>query len=91
MEPDAYATGQILFALLKAGAKKSHPKAIERGVAYLKSTRQPDGSWFVQTRSRPIQKYFESGFPHDESQFLSTAATSWSALSLLLAEIEGQH
>lgn len=88
MTPDAYATGQVLFALLKAEAGKTHRDAIERGIAWLKSTRLPDGSWFVQTRSKPIQTYFESGFPHDESQFLSTAATSWATLAILLVEAE---
>ncbi|MBD3676237.1 MAG: terpene cyclase/mutase family protein [Planctomycetaceae bacterium] len=90
MQSDAYATGQILFALLKADAGKTYRDAIDRGIAWLKSTRLPDGSWFVQTRSKPIQTYFESGFPHDKSQFISTAATSWAALAILLVEAEGQ-
>jgi len=90
MSPDAYATGQILVALLKAEVRDTHSASLSRGIEYLNSTRLPDGSWFVETRSRPIQKYFESGFPHDKSQFLSTAATSWATLAILLAEAK-QH
>lgn len=88
MESDAYATGQILVALLKAGALNDHPEAVKRGIEYLRDTRLEDGSWFVQTRSRPIQKYFESGFPHEKSQFISAAATAWAEWALLLYESE---
>lgn len=88
MESDAYATGQILVALLKAGALTDHPQAIGRGIESLQNTKLDDGSWFVQTRSRPIQKYFESGFPHEESQFISTAATAWAEWAMLLYEAE---
>lgn len=91
MESDAYATGQILFALLKADAGKTQRDVIERGIAWLKSTRLPDGSWFVQTRSKPIQTYFESGFPHDKSQFISTAATSWATLAILLVDADEEQ
>jgi squalene cyclase len=88
MNSDAYATGQILVALLKAGAVKDYPGAIKRGIEYLRKTRLDDGSWFVQTRSRPIQVYFESGFPHEKSQFISAAATSWAEWAMLLYEAE---
>jgi squalene cyclase len=83
MESDAYATGQILVALLKADALKAHPQAIGSGIEYLQKTKLDDGSWFVQTRSRPIQKYFESGFPHEKSQFISICGTCWAALAML--------
>jgi len=90
MESDAYATGQILVALLKAGAWKEHPDAIGRGIEFLRRTRLEDGSWFVQTHSKPIQVYFESGFPHEKSQFISAAATSWAVWAMLLYEAEAK-
>jgi hypothetical protein len=41
-----------------------------------------DGSWFVRSRSLPVQPYFETGFPHGRSQFISCAATSWATAAL---------
>jgi hypothetical protein len=43
-----------------------------------------DGSWFVESRSLPVQPYFESGFPHDRSQFISCFASSWATMALAL-------
>ena len=47
---------------------------------------KPDGSWHVKTRSQPIQKYFESGFPHGQDQFISISATCWAVLALTETE-----
>jgi hypothetical protein len=41
-----------------------------------------DGSWFVQTRSFPLQSFVETRFPHGRSQFISMAATSWATMAL---------
>jgi len=57
---------------------------VRRGVEYLLSTQLDDGSWHVVTRAEPIQKYFESGFPHGKDQFISMAASGWTTLALLL-------
>ncbi|MGN6137027.1 MAG: DUF1549 domain-containing protein, partial [Aureliella sp.] len=84
MPSDAYATGTSLVALAQAGTAPTHPN-YQRGLRYLIESQLPDGSWHVTTRSRPIQKYFESGFPHGADQFISMAATSWSTLALMLA------
>lgn len=84
MTSDAYATGTALYALAKAGVDAEHA-AYQRGLRYLLTTQQPDGSWHVTTRSKPIQKYFESGFPHGVDQFISMAATCWATLALLEA------
>jgi hypothetical protein len=51
----------------------------------LLKTQRPDGTWHVVTRSRPIQKYVETGFPHGKDQFISSAATGWAATALGLA------
>jgi ankyrin repeat protein len=80
--PDAYATGQALYALeAGAGVKPSHA-AYRRGVDYLLRTQLPDGSWFVQSRGLAFQPYQETGFPHGRSQFLSAAATSWAVMAI---------
>jgi hypothetical protein len=39
----------------------------------------------VATRSKPIQTYFETGFPHGPDPFISSAATGWAATALGLA------
>ena len=52
---------------------------------YLLGTQREDGTWYVRSRSRPFQVYFESGFPHGKDQFISLAASSWAATALALA------
>jgi hypothetical protein len=90
MPSDAYATGTALVALLDAGNLASDHDSVRRGVEYLLSTQLDDGSWHVGTRAKPIQKYFESGFPHGKDQFISMAASSWATLALLLTLEESQ-
>jgi hypothetical protein len=82
---DAYATGQALVALNQAGAIAVTDKAYRRGVDFLLKTQNPDGSWQVQSRSIPLQRYFESGFPHKKNQWLSAAGTSWATMALTLS------
>ena len=85
MKSDAYATGSVLVALRVAGNISDDNTAWQRGLAYLLRTQLPDGSWYVATRAKPEQVYFESGFPHGEDQFISAFATGWAAEALLLA------
>lgn len=82
---DAYATGQVLFALHESGALSVTDGAYQRGVQFLLKTQLEDGSWYVQTRSIPFQPYFESGFPHGPDQWISTAATNWASMALALS------
>ena len=82
MKSDAYATGQALTALNKCGLLKSGSPQFKKGIQWLLKNQKPDGSWHVKTRSRPIQKYFESGFPHGQDQFISISATCWAVLAL---------
>lgn len=82
---DAYATGSALYALHTAGGVKASDPAFARGLAFLLGTQLDDGSWHVRTRSRPVQTYFESGFPHEKDQFISCAATGWATAALALA------
>ena len=79
---DAYATGAVLMALRSAGVKPDS-EAYRKGVAYLLKTQRDDGAWIVETRSKPIQVFFDNGDPGGKSQFISFAATGWAVLALL--------
>jgi ankyrin repeat protein len=87
MSSDAYATGQVLAALNESGAIGPGHGAYARGVRYLVSTQQADGSWYVGTRAMPVQAYFETGFPHGRDQFISAAATNWAVQALIPAAV----
>jgi hypothetical protein len=82
---DAYATGTALVALHQAGGLKTNAPAYRAGVAYLLRTQRSDGTWFVISRSKPFQPYYESGFPYKDSQFISCAASGWATAALALA------
>ncbi len=79
---DAYATGTVLVALRRAGLDVKD-EAYQKGVQYLLDSQKDDGSWIVQTRSKPLQVYFDNGDPGGKSQFISFAATNWAVLALL--------
>ncbi len=82
---DAYATGSALVALSWAGKMPPDDPVYQDGVAFLLADQKEDGSWFVASRSKPFQPYFESGFPYGKDQFISMAATSWAVTALSLA------
>jgi hypothetical protein len=84
LPPDAYATGQSLYALALAGVPASGD-VYRNGIAYLLRTQAADGTWHVAARSKPLQPYFESGFPYGHDQWISAAGTSWSAMALSMA------
>jgi squalene cyclase len=84
-QSDAYATGSALVALHLAGGMKATEPVYERGLAWLLKSQLEDGSWHVKSRSKPFQKYFETGFPHKEDQFISSAGSAWAATALALA------
>ncbi len=81
LDSDAYATGLALVRLRESGLAAGHP-AFRRGLRFLLDTQEPDGSWRVATRAKPVQEYFDNGDPHAESQFISTAATCWAVAAL---------
>jgi hypothetical protein len=83
---DAYATGSALFALRTAGGLAADAPAYRKGLRFLLGTQLDDGTWHVRTRSRPAQRYFETGFPHGTDQFISCAATAWATAALAVAE-----
>jgi hypothetical protein len=82
---DAYATGSALVALHEAGGLKPGTPAYRAGLSYLLKTQRADGTWYVKSRSRPFQPYYESGFPHEKDQFISIAASGWATTALALA------
>lgn len=85
MSSDAYATGLVLTGLMQTGNIEPTNDAYQRGLAYLLKEQLKDGSWKVASRSKPFQKYFETGFPHEKDQFISTTATAWATLALLFS------
>lgn len=82
---DAYATGLSLVALHLGGDLKPDAPAYRTGLTYLLKTQRTDGTWFVKSRSKPFQPYYESGFPHEKDQFISIAASGWAAAALTFA------
>ena len=82
---DAYATGQSLYALNQSGQLDINASPYQKGITFLLKTQFTDGSWEARTRSYPIIPYVTSGFPHDDNQFISSAASSWATIALLLA------
>ena len=86
LSSDAYATGLALYALREGGHLPGEHAAYRRGMDFLLRTQLADGSWYVRGRSLKFQPYFESGFPHDEDQWISAHATGWAVIALMLSE-----
>ncbi len=81
---DAYATGSVLVVLQQTGVLRSTDRAYQRGLAFLLREQRNDGSWLIQSRSKPFQPYYESGFPHGKNQFISITASAWATTALAL-------
>ena len=84
-ESDAYATGTAIVSLHQAGGIATNHEVYLRGLRYLLKTQRDDGTWHVVSRSKPFQKYFESGFPHGKDQFISSAASGWATTAMAMA------
>jgi ankyrin repeat protein len=82
LESDAYATGVVLSTLYREGLLKASDPVYTHGTAYLMKTQFPDGSWYVRSRSPKLQPYFQSAFPYDHDQWISTSATSLAVMAL---------
>jgi hypothetical protein len=78
---DAYATGMTVWALNETGVMRPDAKAVK----FLLGSQSPDGSWHVASRATKFQQYFESGFPYEHDQWISTMATGWAANALALS------
>src|SRR5579859_6405158 len=83
---EAYSTGEALVALHAAGGIPTSDPAWRRGLRFLLSTQQADGSWHVISRLHPpapvSPPYFESGYPYGHDQFISTMGASWAVRAL---------
>jgi hypothetical protein len=82
---DAYATGSSLFALHHVCSLKPDDPAYANGLGFLLRSQLADGSWYIKSRSKPFQPYYESGFPHGNDQFISATASGWATAALALA------
>ncbi len=82
---DAYATGKTLYALNQVAGLRPGDPAYRKGIAYLRKTQLEDGSWHVKSRAVKFQPYFQSGFPHDHDQWISSIATAWATTALASA------
>ena len=78
---------ETLWALKESSAIKVSDPAYQRAVKYLLGTQWEDGSWYVRSRAPKFQPYFQSGFPFDHDQWISSVATSW-AVGALAPAIE---
>ena len=81
MSTTAYATGEALVALHRAGVPLTDP-AWRKGVQFLLRTQTDDGSWFVKSHSYGTQPYFDDGFPHGTDQWISASGTNWAVMAL---------
>jgi ankyrin repeat protein len=86
--PDAYSTGEALFALRESGMPPTDA-VLRRGLGFLLSTQAQDGTWRVKTRmispAVVSPPYFPTGFPYGKDEFLSYAGSSWAVIGLLSA------
>jgi ankyrin repeat protein len=83
-QPDAYSTGESLYALHESGVKITGAD-----LKFLISTQAADGTWRVRTRmvspAEVSPAYFPTGFPYEKDEFLSYAGSAWATIALLTA------
>ncbi len=90
LDSDAYATGMVLNTLYTAGLVSPQDACYRKGVVFLLRTQFRDGSWYVRSRVPKFQPYFQSGFPFDHDQWISSAGTSLALMALAPASASGQ-
>lgn len=86
LKSDAWATGQALVALAKAGGLSESDADWKRGIDFLLRTQFEDGSWWVRGRTWPFQPHFDSGFPFGKDQWISAGGTAWASWALSLTQ-----
>jgi hypothetical protein len=84
LKSDAYATGLVLYALHQAGSVSATNAAYQKGIRFLLTEQLDDGSWFVETRASPVQVAVDNIFSHGNDQWISSSATTWSTMALIL-------
>jgi prenyltransferase/squalene oxidase-like repeat protein len=86
LKSDAYATGQILYALYESGMAKTDDPVYQKGLSYLLKTQNERGAWVLETRSFPIQPPMTADFPpYNRHEFISAAASNWAVMALMNA------
>jgi ankyrin repeat protein len=90
LDSDAYATGMVLSTLYAAALVSPQDACYRKGVQFLLRTQFRDGSWYVRSRAPKFQPYFQSGFPFDHDQWISSAATSVALMALAPASVSEQ-
>ena len=83
VRPDAYATGEALYALHISGSVPVSDPVYQKGVQWLLRNQLEDGSWFAPTRAVPVQPHTFESFPNGWHQFVSDAASCWATMALL--------
>jgi ankyrin repeat protein/prenyltransferase/squalene oxidase-like repeat protein len=83
VRPDAYATGEALYALHVSGSVRANDPVYQKGVQWLLRNQLADGSWFAPTRAVPVQPHTFESFPNGWHQFVSDAASCWATMALL--------
>jgi hypothetical protein len=83
IRPDAYATGEALYALYVSGSVPATDPVYQKGVQWLLRNQLADGSWFAPTRAVPVQPHTFESFPNGWHQFVSDAASCWATMALL--------
>jgi ankyrin repeat protein len=83
VRPDAYATGEALYALHVSGSVPANDPVYQKGVQWLLRNQLADGSWFAPTRAVPVQPHTFESFPNGWHQFVSDAASCWATMALL--------
>lgn len=87
LQSDAYATGEALYALHEAG-QDTGAGVYRRGVAWLRSTQEADGSWHVKSRAFPFQPLVDTDYGYGRDQWISSQASSWAVMALTFAKEE---
>jgi ankyrin repeat protein len=83
VRPDAYATGEALYALHVSGSVRANDPVYQKGVQWLLRNQLADGSWFAPTRAVPVQPHTFESFPNGWHQFVSDAASCWATMAVL--------
>jgi ankyrin repeat protein len=85
LDSDAYATGEVLYALAQTVKVSATDPAWQRGLRFLLQRQEDDGTWHVARRTFPFQPTMDSGFPHHRDSWISAAATSWAVTAITRA------
>ena len=71
--------------LHQGGGVPATDLAYRRGIGFLLENQRPDGTWYVRKWAHGYNTYFDAGFPHGKSQFISIAGTCYAMMALASA------